>query len=85
MICSTLNIILFYRESQFYQVEKLHRLSWWGGEDDLGILPLDRENTFDRVEDTFASTLDPCLEILLLGISMGKDISKSSYVTRTVI
>ena len=31
-----------------------------------------RENTFDRAEDTFASILDPCLEILGLAVSVDK-------------
>lgn len=66
-------------------MEKFYRLFWWGGEDDLGILSFDRENIFDRVEDIFVSILDFCLEILFLGIFMGKDISKSSYVIRIVI
>jgi hypothetical protein len=39
----------------------------------LGVFALDRENTFDRVEDTFASILDPCLEILILGVSVDKE------------
>lgn len=38
----------------------------------MEILVLVRENTIDRAEDTFASILDPCWEILGLGVSVDK-------------
>ena len=38
----------------------------------MEILVLLRENTFERAEDTFANILDPCLEILGLGVSVEK-------------
>lgn len=72
--------ILFIREvSNLYQVKELQCLSWWGGEEDLEMLVLDLENTFERAEDTFASILDPCLETLALGVSVDKATNNMDF------